>query len=629
MPESDRPAPPAPTRVLALSEVLDFLRAHAPFDGLPEDELQRVSAATEVEFHPAGETIFSPGDEPVRELRVVRTGAVELVLDDRLLDRLESGELFGHDSMLSGLPAGFEARAAEDTLCYRIPGPAARELLGRPQGLRYVARSLLDRSVPTGAPARPGALGSADQPVSGLIRGEPVVCEPDVTIREAAQRMTAAGQTSILVRLAGGGLGILTDHDLRTRVVAAGLDGEAPVTSVMSAPAYTCAPDRPAGEVLLDMLDRGIRHFPVVAATGEVLGVVSDSDLVVVERRSSFHLRRAIRRAATVEALVAAARDLRPTVIALHEARVGAEAICAIHTIVVDALTRRLLELATEHRPDPAPAFAWLALGSQARREATPGSDVDSAIVWFEGEEEQVRPVLEDVGEEVAAALDACGLPRDPHRATAGDALFVRSAESWQRAVRSWLSDPGQEKAVLLVSVLLDSRPVWGVHRGTPIADTFASAPRDAALHRLLARMAVAHRPPTGFLRGLVVEHSGEHRGQLDLKRGGVLPIVDLARWAGFAAGVKAASTRERLRAGASAGTLPEAEARDLEEAFDLIGEVRLAHQVDQLRRGVEPDDHVDPAALSPLTRSHLKESFRAIASVQKHVSGGLTMGVP
>ena len=101
----------------------------------------------------------------------------------------------------------------------------------------------------------------------------------------------------------------------------------------------------------------------------------------------------------------------------------------------------------------------------------------------------------------------------------------------------------------MLVSVFVDSRPVWGVHTGTPLCGHIPRAPRNEAMLRLLARFALSYRPPTGFLRGLVVEHSGEHRGRLDLKRGGVLPIVDLARWAGMAAGVTSASTPERLRA--------------------------------------------------------------------------------
>lgn len=612
-----------------MCEVTRFLRAYPPFDALGPDVVERVASAVEVESCQAGTTIFSQGADPVEHLRVVRSGAVEIVHHGRVLDLLGEGELFGHASMLSGLPTGFEARAAEDTVCYRIGAEIARELLAAPAGLRFVARSLLETSDLGEAPHEP-ATDPAHQPVSALLRGAPVVCAPGTPIGATAKLMTAAQASSVIVDLGDGSLGIVTDRDLRTRVVAAGLPGDAPVSAAMSAPAYTCGPDRLGGEVLLDMLDRGFRHFPVVSATGEILGVVEDLDLVVVQTRSSFFLRHRIAAARSVEELVAAASDLRPMVIAMHDARVAAANIMAVYAVVVDALTRRLLELAIAEAGEPPAPFAWLALGSQARREPPPSADIDSAIVWFgEIPKTEIQPHLHAIATKVVAGLERCGLRADANGASASNPVFVRSLASWQDAARGWIADPTQEKAVLLVSVFVDSRPVWGLHTGTPVSDTFRLAPGNPQLLRLLARFALSYRPPTGFLRGLVVEHSGEHRGRLDLKHGGVTPVVDLARWAGIAAGVTSASTTERLRAAGSAGTLPAAEARTLEDAFELVVGLRLQHQVEQLRAGQEPDDYVDPATLSPLTRSYLKEAFRAIASIQKRVAGQLSAAVP
>src|SRR5205823_10480053 len=180
-------------------------------------------------------------------------------------------------------------------------------------------------------------------------------------------------------------------------------------------------------------------------------------------------------------------------------------------------------------------------------------------------------------------------------------------------------------KALILVSVLADSRPVWsssgvtgdGLWQARPYPD-------HPELLRMLARFALSFRPPTGFLRDFVVEHSGERRGQLDLKHGGMIPIVDLARWSGMAAGMASASTRERLRAAEAAGTMDSAEAQTLTEAFGFIFSLRLDHQVEQLRRGEKPDDFIDPKALNPLARSYLREAFRAVASVQANLSAEL-----
>jgi CBS domain-containing protein len=562
-------------------------------------------------------------------LRVVRSGAVELVLDGAVLDLMGPGELFGHASMLSGLPPGFEARAAEDTLCYSVEAEIASEALAAPAAMRYVARSLLTGSAEVAGVAAERQPDPAHLPVGALIRSEPVICEPDTPIREAAQLMTAAGASAVVVRLDGGQVGIMTDRDLRSRVLAAGVGADAPVSEAMSAPAYTCTPDRLGGELLLEMLDRGFRHFPVRAATGEILGVIEDLDIVAGQTRSSFFLRQRIGAAKTVEALVGMARELRAFLIAMNDARVAAATAMSVYAVVVDALARRLIELAILEADAEPTEFSWLALGSQARREMPPSADVDSAIAWFGDVDEAIaRPWLHGVAQNVTSALERCGLRADEHGATCSNIVFVRSLASWQRVAQSWIADPTQEQALILTSTLVDSRPVWGVHMGSPVTDTFRLAKDRRALLRLLARFALSYRPPTGFLRGLVVEHGGEHRGQLDLKHGGVLPIVDLARWAGMAAGVTSASTLERLRAAGDAGTLPEAEGRTLHDAFELVSALRLEHQIEQLRCGQTPDNFLDPAALSPLMRTELKEAFRAVASIQRRVAAELDHGV-
>jgi CBS domain-containing protein len=609
--------------------VVDFLRRHPPFDALDITDVERVAASAEVEFFLAGSMIFSQAAQTIDHLRVVRPGAVEIVLDDRVLDLLGAGELFGHASMLSGLPPGFGARAQEDTLCYRIP-EVARGALARPESVGFVARSLLEMRahVPAVLARRKPAPEPANQPVAALIRDPSLLCSPATTIRDAAAKMAAAGSTSIVIEL-GDSLGILTDRDLRSRVVAEGVPYDAPVSSVMSAPAYTVDADRLGGDVLLEMLDRGVRHFPVLSARHEVLGVVEATDLQAVETLSSFYLRRAITRAEDVSELARAAQGLRPAVVGLHEARIAASSVAAIYSVVLDAITRRLIELALREAGEPPAEFAWLALGSQSRREAMPASDADSAIVWYgDVDEKAIRPYLHTLATSVVAGLVECGIQVDRHGATASELPFVRSIESWQRVARSWIEHPTREQALILVSVLVDSRPVWGIHSGNPVSDTFRAARARPELLHLLARFALSHRPPTGFLRGLVVEHDGKHRGRLDVKNGGLLPVVDLARWAGMAAGVTSASTLERLHAASDAGTLPAADVHTLQDAFDLFSELRMEHQVQQLREGLEPDDHLNPNDLSALARSHLKEAFRAVASIQKHIAAELNLGV-
>jgi CBS domain-containing protein len=580
-----------------------------------------------------------------------------------VLDLLGPGELFGHASMLSGLPTGFEARAGEDTICYRIPADVIRPLLGRPDFLRFIARSIVGGRA--GAGERVPPADPVQRPVETLIRTLPLVCPANEPIREAAKRMTADRASAILVR-SGRTFGIVTDYDLRSRVVASGVSPDTPVAAVMSAPAYTVRAGSLVGDVLLDMLERGVHHVPVLSATGQVLGVVDGGDLIAAEARGPFLLRRAIDLATSPADLAAAAAGLDPMIIALHDARVAAQQVAAIRCVVLDALTRRLIELAVAEAGEPPAPFTWFALGSLARRETVPSSDVDSALAWQDaGDDRTAGDHVARVARAVDEGLRACGLQPDAHGASASNPLFARSLSSWRAAAEDLSKNPTREKALILVSVIADSRPLWGrgpgagmggagvggagragagtggagaegaggtgtgeAGAGVSVAGTLWQARGRPDLLRLLARFALQFHPPTGFLRDFVVEHSGERRGQLDIKHGGMIPIVDLARWAGMAAGAAGCSTVDRLRAAEAAGTLDGPDARTLIEAFGFIFSLRLDHQVEQLRRGEAPDDFIDPRTLNPLARSYLREAFRAVASVQSGLAAELSLGI-
>ena len=335
------------------------------------------------------------------------------------------------------------------------------------------------------------------------------------------------------------GVGIVTDRDLRSRVVAAGVQTGAPVSEVMSAPAYTVAHDRLGTDVLLEMLDRGVRHFPVLSATGDVLGVIADNDLLAAEARTPFQLRRAVGAAETPDAVATAARGLPQLVVALHDANVAPETIGRMMTVD----RRRGDEAADRARPRRAGA-------SRPCRSAGSRSAAPRAASW------RRRPTstapsrgtattgtrscggAARLAAEVIDGLTACGSPPCGNGAVASSPLFSRSFDAWRSAAAGWLADPEQDRAVILVSVAIDGRPVFGVREGLALAQSFTRrAPPSEAVRRM-ARLALGHRPPTGFLRDFVVEHSGEHAGRLDIKRGGLLPVMDIARYAGMEAGV-------------------------------------------------------------------------------------------
>ena len=622
-----------------MHDIAEFLGGRDPFSGLDEEDLEAVAARTEVEFFPAGTTIAPQGELSQDRIRVVRRGAVELLDGGRPVDLLGEGEMFGHPSVLSGLPTKFEVRAREDTLVYSLAAEDVAPLLGRPSSLRFLTRSLLDRGGRgDGDAIAPPSPEVAQQTAGALVPRPPVVVDPGTTLREAAKLMDAQSVSAIMVDLGGGDYGIATDSDLRSKVIAGPLSPDDPVSAAMTTPVVGVTADQTGADVMLTMLEYDARHVPVFSRTSELVGVIVAIDLVAAETGSPFVLRRAIAKARNKRELTEAASRLNSTIITLLRAELAPSQVSEVTSAVADALIVRMIELGVESQGPPPAEFCWMSLGSHGRREPVPSSDIDSGMAWRDVPEHdplsearrhlastRTGEYMRGLAAHVADSVRVIGWRLDPHGVTASGAFSASSIEDWERAIQGWLTRPSDNRVLIATSILLDGRAVYGPTTGLDVKQLLFETGDRSTLERWMLRLALAAKPPTGFMHDIVVEDTGERKGTFDIKHGGLLPVVDLARYAALRAGVRVTPTIERLRAATDDGVLRLTEARILEEAFDLFSALRLEHQVRQLERNLRPDDHLDPKDLDPLTRRYLRDAFREVSAVQRTLTGELS----
>src|SRR5262245_37204665 len=620
-----------------MHDIAEFLGARDPFSGLDEKALERLASRTEVEFFPADMEILPQGVQPQGRIRVVRRGSVELLDRGKVVDLLGEGEMFGHPSVLSGEPTRYGVRTREDTLTYSLAANDVVPLLGRASSLRSLARSLLSRGTTTGENgAGPSASEVGMQSAAALVRRPAVIVKPETTLRDAARRMNAGEVSSVLVDVGDGQFGIVTDRDLRSEVVAGRVSADEPVTAAMSTPVIGVAADETGADVMLAMLDNDVRHVVVFSPRSEVLGVIVAVDLVAAETRSPFVLRRAIATARNKRELQETVSELRSTVIALWRAQVAPAQISEVISAVTDALVRRVIELAIETEGPPPAEFCWMALGSHGRREPVPSSDADSGMAWRDAPEDdplrsgarralassQTERYMREIGSSVSDCIRVLGWNLDAHGVTASG-FASSSIEDWEHAIKTWLGRPTDNKVLIAISILLDGRIVYGSRALDVKKLLFETGDREM-IEQWMLRLALAAKPPTGFMRNIVVEGSGKRRGTFDIKHGGLLPIVNLARYAALKGGITLNATLPRLRASAEEGIFKPETVRVLEEAYELFGTLRLEHQAAQLEQGSEPDDSLDPEDLDPLTRRYLRDAFREVAVVQRSLSAGL-----
>jgi CBS domain-containing protein len=596
-----------------VKEFADFLSGQPPFDALDAEDLARLVARVEVEYFAAGAVVVAEDEQRLSHLWVVRTGALEVLDRGQVVDLLAPGDTFGHLWMLSDLPPRLLVRAHEESLCLRIPDP--RTFLAHPERLRFAGVNVLSRR----ERLTDGGVGRGDRRLVDLMR--PVVwCEESDRVRDVADRIGLAGTSCALVRTAAG-LGIVTDQDFRHRVATGQVGVDAPVAQLATVPALTIDEDATQAAGLLCMVEHGVHHLVVTDQSARPVGVVRVVDLAQAEVRDPLLVRSAIEGAASLDELAQAARLLPITIVELCDNAVPPTHIGALHAAVVDALVRRVLDL----RGSPVLAevpHSWVLLGSLARREPLPLSDLDTALVWDDPPASTADPgaAIRGAAWEVLRDMQRCGITLCANGVNANSPMFSRSRSGWAAAARSWQADPTQDGALLQSAMVADSRPLTNLPLGRALTDQIRSHTRTAPFLRALLDEALGWRPPNGFVRNFVVAHSGEHRGQLELKSGGLAPVVALARWIAIVSGDTRGTTPDRLRRGAQTGLLSADEADTLAGGFDDVYSLLMRHEVRAIRSGVAPTTYLAPRDLDTLTRRHLRESFRAIALVQARV---------
>jgi CBS domain-containing protein len=602
--------------ILASVDVRSFVRGFPPFDAQDEATIARVLEGVQIEFFPAGSEIGQHTGDVPEYAYMVRAGAVELLEAGRLVDLLHPGEVFGYTMAPDRSPT-LTARAHEDTLCYLVPTAPMREIFGARAGLTFLSAGLRTRTGPALTDPEVEHIDPWRRPLESLLRRSIVGCSPTTSVRTAAELMAKERVSSLLVRT-GEGWGIMTDRDLRTRVIAPRRSVDDPVVHVLSQPLVTAQADAPAADGLRLMLERGIHHLPVERA-GRILGMVSDTDLMGLERRAPFRLRSDIERAPDRDAAIAAGRLLPSAVIDLVDARVDPVDIGHVVGVTVDALTRRLAELGIERLGDPPVPWAWIALGSQARHEQSLRTDQDHAIAHgITGGDAQADDYFARLAEWVTSGIEEMGIPRCRAGVSATEPQWRAPLEEWSRRFAEWMADAGPDEAAL-TAIAFDYRRVTGPLEVDEVLDAVAgTAPRRPLFLRRLATQAVALTPPTGFVRDFVVQARGEHAGTLDIKHGGLTAITSIARLLALQAGALERRTLDRLRQAVSLHRLEESDREGLDEAFRLLWQVRLEHQVRQTRGGQTPDHYIDPKELGPITRQGVKAAFRVIDGVER-----------
>lgn len=528
---------------------------------------------------------------------------------------LGPGEWFG---------AGAFAAGGADGLSAQAQGPTTVAFADRAELVELcAAHPQLRPFLTTAAPVEP--TGPADPhmnlmqtPVRSLIKREPITVPPGLSIREAAQLMRERRVSSVLVVEQGRLFGLVTDRDLRNRALATGLDSARPVIDITTVAPLTIEIGAPGFEALLMMARHNIHHVPVLD-DGKVAGMITATDVTEQHSTSAVYLAGDIHKQSTLEGLVAAAAKVKQ--LQRHLAAAGASAYATGHivTAITDALTVRLLHLGEAKFGPPPVDYCWVAAGSQARSEQTAKSDQDNCMILDDRYDERAHGAyFKSLATFVCDGLDACGYIHCPGEMMAMTDKWRLPLAAWIETFRGWIDTP-EPMALMLTCVFFDVRAITGRKELlSQLRETVL--PRAKASRLFLGHMvnnALSHQPPLGLFGGISTIRSGEHKGKIDLKHTGIVPVVDLARVYSLAAGDNAVNSHDRLAHAADSGEISPPAVRDLRDALEFLASLRIRHQAHQIGAGQAADNFMNPSTLSNFERGQLKDAFGVVKSLQ------------
>lgn len=621
--------------------VLEFLQKYPPFNLVQPDVLRQLAGQVRVQYLEAEDVLFRQGETPHQLFYVVRQGTVRLEQGAAeapvLIDICDEGDVFGARALIAKKDYVSTAVASEETLVYGIPIALFEPLLHQnSEVVLYFAAGFA-----AGATGQQGRMLQTDEARRGLRNGQvshslhleevlPVnaiqhklTCLAHTSIREAARRMSEQNTSFILVvDEQEHPVGILTDTDLRRRVVTGQVSIDAVVKAVMSAPVISIAPDPPLAEALLLMLRHRVKHLCVTAdgsINSAVVGVLTEHDLLLAQGDNPAVLVQEIRQTQHLEKLPSIRNRAEELLQRYLEQDVNIAFVARIMTELNDALAVRALQHAESILGPPPVAYCWLVLGSEGREEQLLRTDQDNALVYMpppEGKAQETQAYFLKLATMVNDLLAQCGFEKCPAGMMASNPKWCQPLPAWQQYFHGWIHEPTEE-ALLYASIFFDYRPVHGNHGlATALTDyIYEQLQQEHIFLPYLAKHALQTPPPLSFFRNFIVERSGEHKHQFDIKLRAMTPLVDAARVLTLANRI--AGENNTFKRFEKLADLEPQNAELYREAA-MAYELMLRYRALSGLRNHDSGRYINPAELNKLERQMLRNTFKPISDVQE-----------
>lgn len=595
-----------------ISEVSKFLANTPPFSQLPAAEISRLTRQLTVYYYQTQELV--PAE--TNRLLIVRTGVFSLYSDQQqLLAKLQQGDFYGYQRLLTELGDQDQLRCDEDGLVYWLDSATFNQLRHQFKNFDIFFQRLFSRRLHQYQEQQQQRFTLK---IDDIVQQRKVTIAPEQTVQLAAMLMTEHRVSSLLVEEHDKLVGIVTDRDLRSRVLAKGLPASTQVCQVMTRQPHHINRHAYVFEAVQLMSRHNIHHLPVMDQNF-CFSMITATDIIRAQQDHPVYLIGQIHRQQSVDGLEQCSLQIKALAMLMAKQQLPAFDAGQILTTLTDALTQRLIVLA-QHQLGKAPCvFSWLAFGSQARMDQSLNADQDNALLLEKEPEGDIAEYFQSLADFVCQGLARCGIKLCPGNIMATNPELRLSLKGWSNRFARWIGIPTPE-ALLKASIYFDLRVIEG-SRGLFNAlqqDILARTVNNDLFLLHLAQNAVQRTAPLGLFKNFILEPDGQHKKGLDLKKRGISLLTDLVRVYALSAGISEVNTRARLQQLAEQQIIEAKQMQNLLDAFDVLAQLRFDKHLHELQQGHDITNFLDPELLSSLQRHQLKDCFYVIHAAQQ-----------
>jgi len=603
-------------------QVEDFLNTSAPFDILDKEQKLELVKHTELVYL----TADNVGDlqKGKASLFLIQNGQFSVQDSDAPLRHLSEGDYFGYTNIMEKRNFSLSISVDSPGLVYCFEASAVTPLFELP-AIRNFFDGLRNNALQNHAISDSNSMW-LNKGLEDVINKSPVSVDVETSITAAAQLMTTQKVSSLLVTREDKLIGIITDRDLRSRVVAASLDIHLPVSHIMTPNPAQIMGNRTLFDALALMTERNIHHLPVIDQQTLVpLGMVTASDIIRHQRGNVLFIIGELSKAENLYELTRLSWQL-PHYFSAHAKKAGDYDIAGkILSQATDIMTRKLIGFFQQANGKAPMMFAWLVYGSQAREDQTMGSDQDNGLLLAERPSKTQAEYFAKMADYVCNGLAKCGIKLCDGNIMASNPKLRLSLEEAIEEAKRWVKAPTKD-AIMHFNIFLDVRCAAGdISLFKQLQRQRAPLMKQNMFLAALTRNSNEISVPLSMFQKFIYEKGRKEKDVIDLKTRAVALINNIARIYALADGVTLPNTLARLDALSENSQLSKRDATNLRDIWLFLNRLRWRHQLENK----VTDNRVSVSSLSSIEKHQLKAAFKAIertnqAMVMKF-SGGVS----